>query len=87
MKALRDRSDAIAGSGDRCLLPLGWGGGLLSKAAFLNTSEGPYRQLLAQMPYYSRAAQSPLPFPKTRRIVFLENQPATLPGFVELALT
>ena len=27
-----------------------------------------------------------LPFPKTRRIVFLNNRPATLPGWVELAV-
>jgi hypothetical protein len=27
-----------------------------------------------------------LPFPKTRRIVFLNNRPATLPGWAELAI-
>jgi len=27
-----------------------------------------------------------LPFPKTRRIVFLNNRPATLPGWVELTV-
>jgi hypothetical protein len=27
-----------------------------------------------------------LPFPKTRRIVFMDNRPATLPGWVELAV-
>ena len=27
-----------------------------------------------------------LPFPKTRRIVFLNNQPATLPGWAELKI-
>jgi hypothetical protein len=33
---------------------------------------------------YARAIQSGLPFPTTRRIVFLGNQPASLPGFVHL---
>jgi CRISPR-associated protein Csm5 len=33
---------------------------------------------------YSRAIQTGLPFPKTRRVVFLENRPATLPGWVRL---
>jgi CRISPR-associated protein Csm5 len=32
------------------------------------------------VPLYSRALATGLPFAKTRRIVFLNNQPATLPG-------
>ena len=40
--------------------------------------------LAAEVPLYSRALSTGLPFPKTRRIVFLENQPATLPGWVAL---
>jgi hypothetical protein len=35
---------------------------------------------------YNRALDSNLPFPKTRRIVFLNNRPATLPGWAELAV-
>ena len=35
---------------------------------------------------YNRALASNLPFPKTRRIVFLNNKPATLPGWAELAI-
>ena len=31
-----------------------------------------------------RAIKSGLPFPKTRRVVFLKNKPAALPGWVEL---
>jgi CRISPR-associated protein Csm5 len=50
----------------------------------MNTGEAAYRQVLGQLPYYARAIQSNLPFPKTRKLIFLENQPATLPGFVEL---
>ena len=69
-----------------CLLPLGWGAGLLSKIAFLNTQDEAYRQILRQVSFYARAIQSGLPFPKTRKIVFLANQPATLPGFVHLEI-
>ena len=57
-----------------------------SKTAFLNTQDDAYRQILRQIPFYARAIQSNLPFPKTRRIVFLNNQPASLPGFVHLEL-
>jgi CRISPR-associated protein Csm5 len=65
-----------------CVLPLGWGGGFLSKAAFLDTNDDSYRQVLRQVALYSRAIESRLPFPKTRRIVFLDNRPASLPGWV-----
>jgi len=69
-----------------CVLPLGWGAGFLSKAAFLDTKDESYRQILRNVGFYARAIQSGLPFPKTRRIVFLGNQPASLPGFVHLEL-
>ena len=74
---IRDRKDA-------CLLPLGWGGGFVTKSASPNTSEESYRQLLKLYPFYSQAIRSGLPFPKTRRIVFLEDRPAALPGWVLL---
>jgi CRISPR-associated protein Csm5 len=70
----------------RCLLALGWGGGLLSKSAWLDTTNPEYRQILQQFALYNRALQTNLPFPKTRRIVFLNNRPATLPGWAELAV-
>jgi len=66
------------------ILSLGWGGGLLTKSAWLDTSNPDYRQILNQYSIYNRALASNLPFPKTRRIVFLSNRPATLPGWVEL---
>ena len=69
-----------------CLLSLGWGSGLLAKTGWLETSSDSYRQALRQVPLYSRALQSGLPFPKTRRIVFLGNQPAALPGWALLEL-
>jgi hypothetical protein len=39
------------------------------------------------MPAFSAAVKSGLPFPKTRQIVFLGDQPATLPGWAELAFS
>ncbi len=73
--------------GASCLLPLGWGAGFFSKTAFSNTQEQAYRDILRQLPFYARAIQSGLPFPKTRKIVFLNNQPATIPGFVQLQVS
>jgi CRISPR-associated protein Csm5 len=69
-----------------CLLALGWGGGLLAKSSWLDTTNAEYRQILQQFALYNRALASNLPFPKTRRIVFLNNKPATLPGWVELTV-
>jgi CRISPR-associated protein Csm5 len=69
-----------------CLLALGWGGGLLSKSSWLDTTNADYRQILQQFALYNRALATNLPFPKTRRIVFLNNKPATLPGWVELSV-
>jgi CRISPR-associated protein Csm5 len=69
-----------------CLLSMGWGGGLLAKSAWLDTTNTDYRQILQQFAIYNRALATNLPFPKTRRIVFLGNRPATLPGWVELAV-
>jgi CRISPR-associated protein Csm5 len=80
-----ERKIAEAGAGGAsCVLPVGWGAGFLSKTAFSNTLDPAYREILRQLPFYSRAIQSGLPFPKTRRIVFLDNQPSTIAGFVHL---
>jgi len=69
-----------------CLLCLGWGGGLTTKSAWLDTTNPDYRQILSQYSLYNRALSTNLPFPKTRKIVFLGNRPATLPGWAELAI-
>jgi CRISPR-associated protein Csm5 len=69
-----------------CVLPLGWSAGFLSKVAYLDTQDDASRQILRQVGFYAKAIQSGLPFPKTRKIVFLENQPATLAGFVHLEI-
>ncbi|MGC8793860.1 MAG: type III-A CRISPR-associated RAMP protein Csm5 [Bryobacteraceae bacterium] len=69
-----------------CLLSIGWGSGLLAKTGFLETGSEAYRRALGQSPLYARALHAGLPFPKTRRIVFVDNQPATLPGWALLEL-
>ena len=61
-----------------------WGSGLLGKSAWVDTTNGDYRQILKSVGSYNNALASGLPFPKTRRVVFLENRPATLPGWVRL---
>ncbi|HXS97957.1 MAG TPA: type III-A CRISPR-associated RAMP protein Csm5 [Candidatus Limnocylindrales bacterium] len=85
LAALEERLGAARESG-RCLLNLGWGAGLPAKSGWLDTTNSDYRQILEQYGFYNRALSSTLPFPKTRRIVFLNNRPATLPGWAELAV-
>ena len=85
LEELEQRLEAARQSGS-CLLALGWGGGLCSKSAWLDATNTDYRQILEQFGFYDRALESKLPFPKTRRIVFLNNRPATLPGWVELSV-
>jgi CRISPR-associated protein Csm5 len=68
------------------LLALGWGSGLQAKSAWLDAGNAEYREILRQYTIYNRALASNLPFPKTRRIVFLNNRPATIPGWVELSV-
>lgn len=87
-QSLVELEQRLAAARDRgaCLLCLGWGGGLPAKSAWLDTNNPDYRQILQQFALYNRALASNLPFPKTRRIVFLNNRPATLPGWVELAV-
>jgi CRISPR-associated protein Csm5 len=67
-----------------CVLPVGWGGGLLSKSAWLDTANESYRSIASAIPFYARALATGLPFPKTRRIVFAGNQPSALAGWVQL---
>jgi CRISPR-associated protein Csm5 len=81
------RLNEIRGQGPNCLICLGWGTGLLSKTAMAGPGAEAYRQILRGMPAFSAAVKSGLPFPKTRQIVFLGDQPATLPGWAELAFS
>jgi len=84
LAALEGRAGEIGERSDVCLLSIGWGGGLLAKSAYLNTQDESYRRILRHVPLYQKAIESGLPFPKTRRILFQQNQPASLPGWVML---
>ncbi len=87
-QSLAELEERLAAAREKgsCLLCLGWGGGLTTKSAWLDANNADYRKLLQQFALYNRALGSNLPFPKTRRIVFLNNRPATLPGWAELAV-
>lgn len=82
---LQAKLDA-ARTGGKCLLSIGWGGGFLSKSSGIGAPDEDQRSVLATLPYYERAIKSGLPFPKTRRIVFVKNKPASLPGWVEFSV-
>ncbi|MBM3763180.1 MAG: type III-A CRISPR-associated RAMP protein Csm5 [Acidobacteria bacterium] len=84
---LEKRLEIIRGGNRGCLLQIGWGGGFASKAALGDTSSQAYRDILKRMPFYERALSTGLPFPKTRRVVYLENTPAALPGWIHLEWT
>jgi CRISPR-associated protein Csm5 len=78
---------AQARDAGQCLVSLGWGGGLLTKSAWLDTTAPDYRKALEQFSIYNRALASNLPFPKTRRVVFVDNKPAALPGWARVEIT
>lgn len=84
IEALQSRLEEVRTAGNAALVPLGWGTGLLGKSAVLDTGNEDYRKIMRQVPLYARAIESNLPFPKTRRIIFLANQPAALPGWTLL---
>jgi len=84
--ALEAKLAEVREAGNGCLLSIGWGGGILSKSAMLDTSNEDYRKILRHVSLYSRALSTGLPFPKTRKIVFLGNEPATLPGWALLEI-
>lgn len=67
-----------------CLLSIGWGAGFVGKSAVSDTENADYRKILQQQMFYERAIKTGLPFPKTRRVVYLGDEPAGLAGWVEL---
>jgi CRISPR-associated protein Csm5 len=85
-KTLEDLENRLveARSTGACLLSLGWGAGLIGKSAWLDTANADYRQILKSVAIYNSALASGLPFPKTRHIVFLKDQPASMPGWARL---
>ena len=87
LERLESKLGEVRQAGHGCVLPLGWSAGFLSKVATLDTQDEAARQILRQVGFYAKAIQSGLPFPKTRKIVFLGNQPATIAGFVHLEIS
>ena len=67
-----------------CVLSMGAGAGFLSKSAFLDTGQEAYRNILRSLPAIGKALREGVPFPKTRRIVFVGGQPSTIPGWVRV---
>ncbi|WP_321472679.1 RAMP superfamily CRISPR-associated protein [uncultured Paludibaculum sp.] len=85
LEQLSQRLAQMQESNASCLVCLGWGTGFLSKSASIDVDADPFRQILRSLPFYSQPLRSGLPFPKTRRVVFVNDQPAALPGWAELA--
>jgi CRISPR-associated protein Csm5 len=86
LKAVEAELAAARSTPLTCLLCLGWGTGLISKSGSLDFESESYRSILRSIPAYSKAIRTGLPFPKTRRVVFANGQPAALPGWVRLRL-
>ena len=84
LEQLRSELSSAQSSPLTCLLSLGWGGGFLSKTAFLNTEQESYRKILQLVPSLGKSIRQGVPFPKTRRVVFAGGQPTSLPGWVRL---
>jgi CRISPR-associated protein Csm5 len=87
IETLKSELERARGAASTCLLCLGWGNGFLSKAAFLDTGYESYRKILRSIPPLARSIRDNVPFPKTRRIVFADGQPSTLPGWVKFDLS
>jgi CRISPR-associated protein Csm5 len=86
VRKLRQRLDEIRSTGRSALLSIGWATGLTGKLGLADPGSAQSRRLLEAVRVFSSQVRTGLPFPKTRRIVFLQGQPATLPGWVQLDL-
>lgn len=84
VEALIARLGEVRQNAASCLLCAGWGGGYLTKSGLLAAPPELSRSILRLHPLYARTMQTGLPFPKTRRIVFLNDEPAALPGWIQL---
>jgi CRISPR-associated protein Csm5 len=86
VKRLQNELESARNSPRTCLLSLGWGGGFISKSAFLDTDLQSFRKILRAVPAISKGIRENVPFPKTRRVIFTGGQPSALPGWVKLEL-
>jgi CRISPR-associated protein Csm5 len=83
---LRYTLQEVQATSRSCLLCLGWGGGFLSKVSFHDTETDAYRKILRAIPSIGRAIRDKVPFPKTRRVIFVDGKPTSIPGWVVLQL-
>ncbi len=81
VQQLQQRLEEAQNTPYTCLICLGWGSGFISKTAFLDTDNGAYRKILRAVPSISKSIRDGVAFPKTRRVVFADGQPAFLPGW------
>ena len=86
IQRLQDELESVRKAPQTCLLSLGWGGGFISKSAFLDTNMEAFRKILRAVPSIGKAIRENVPFPKTRRVIFTGGQPSALPGWVKLEL-
>lgn len=86
VKGLQAELESARNAPQTCLLSLGWGGGFVSKSAFLDTDQQAFRKILRAVPAIAKGIRENVPFPKTRRVIFTGGQPAALPGWVKLEL-
>jgi CRISPR-associated protein Csm5 len=86
IKRLKEELESAQNSTFTCLLSLGWGGGFVSKSAFLDTNLDHYRKILRSIPAIAKGIRENVPFPKTRRVIFTGGQPAAIPGWIKLEL-
>ncbi|MGH9582514.1 MAG: RAMP superfamily CRISPR-associated protein [Bryobacteraceae bacterium] len=86
IQRLKQELAAVQNETNACFLCVGWGSGFLSKSAFPDTGQESYRKILRAVPSIGKSLREGVPFPKTRRVVFLGGRTATLPGWVKLEL-
>ncbi len=70
-----------ADSRGACVVCLGWGTGMFAKCPWLARDPEAAAPVLGASQLYGGAIRAGTPFPKTRRVVFIGNQPAALPGW------
>jgi CRISPR-associated protein Csm5 len=82
LSQLETKLEEIARSQNACLVSIGWGGGLVGKSAYLETTDESYRQIMRSDSFYHAALRTGMPFPKTRKVIFEGGKPSNLPGWV-----
>ncbi len=86
VEALEAKLEEIRDRDDACLVALGWGTGIYGKTVWPKLDDEVYRRILGRQAVYARAIKSGFPFPKTRRMVFQNDQPAAIPGWAVITV-